>query len=202
MKGGAISDAQRGALRVLGRLLPQSAYLAGGVAVAARFGHRHSRDLDWFLPDQDPLALVDAAASAGARIVSRAEGTLYLDVGGVPTSVIRYAYPLLRPTELLDDLKVQAASLDDLACMKLSAIANRGKARDFWDLSEILDRQGQSLAEVLDGYRRKYRQEDIGHVIRSLAYFADADAEPMPEGLPAEQWSEIKSEFRRRVLAL
>ncbi len=202
MKGGVISDAQRAALRVLGRLLPQSAYLAGGVAVAARFGHRRSRDLDWFLPDQDPLALVDAAAAAGARIVSRAEGTLYLDVGGVPTSVIRYAYPLLRPTELLDDFAVRAASLDDLACMKLSAIANRGKARDFWDLSEILDRQGQPLDYVLDGYRRKYRQEDIGHVIRSLAYFADADAEPMPEGLPAERWSAIKSEFRRRVLVL
>jgi hypothetical protein len=197
-----VSDAQRAALRVMGRVLPSEAYLAGGVALAARLGHRQSRDLDWFVPDMDPSSLVDIAASAGARIVSRAVGTLYLEVEGVPVSVIRYGYPLLQPVEEIDDLGIRAASLQDLACMKLSAIAGRGKARDFWDLHEMMVHSRESLDRLLESYERKYRQEDVGHVVRSLVYFADADAEPLPEGLTPEHWSEIKSDLRTRVLAV
>ena len=86
--------------------------------------------------------------------------------------------------------------------MKLSAIASRGKARDFWDLHEILARGPLGLSELLDRYRRKYAQEDVGHVVRSLVYFADADAEPMPDGLGAPLWDAIQQDLRQRVLGL
>lgn len=93
-------------------------------------------------------------------------------------------------------------SLDDLASMKLSAISSRGKARDFWDLHEILSHRGQSLADALAAFCRKYTQEDVGHVVRSLVYFGDADAEPLPDGLERERWAEIRRDFEHRVLAL
>jgi hypothetical protein len=201
---GVVSDQQLEVLRILAPLVPRDAYLAGGVAIAVRLGHRRSRDLDWFARDTDPASLAERVAAAGARILSRAEGTLYLELGGVPARVIRYRYPLLEPTEVLPDLGmgVPVASLDDLASMKLSAIASRGKARDFWDLHEILSRRSQSLADALAAFRRKYTQEDMGHVVRSLVYFADADAEPLPEGLERERWVEIRRDFEQRVLAL
>ena len=196
----AVSPEQERVLRLLSPLLPPDAYLAGGVAIAARLHHRRSRDLDLFVERTDPLDLTDALAAAGARIVSRAEGTLYVELEGIPASIIRYSYPLLAPPEPV--LGVKAESLEDLACMKLSAIASRGKARDFWDLHELLGHGAAGLADLLESFRRKYAGHDVGHVVRSLVYFADAESEPMPEGLDAPRWEAIKGDLSRRVLAL
>jgi hypothetical protein len=94
------------------------------------------------------------------------------------------------------------ASLDDLSCMKLSAVAGRGARRDFWDLHALLQARGKSLGEVLDAHRRKYVQEDVGHLVRSLVYFVDAEAEPMPTGLTEEHWARIRSDLTTWVRAL
>jgi hypothetical protein len=41
-------------------------------------------------------------------------------------------------------------------------------------------------------YRRKYAVEDIGHVLMSLTYFDDAEAEDTPEMLWDADWAEVK----------
>lgn len=88
--------------------------------------------------------------------------------------------------------------------MKASAIAGRGAAKDFWDLDVLLENgiTGGDLEGLLGAFARKYPAEDVGHVVRSLAYFADADAAPLPMGLTPEKWEEIKSAFERRVRRL
>lgn len=85
--------------------------------------------------------------------------------------------------------------------MKLSAIAGRGTARDFWDLHTIVVRTGRPLGELLDAFTRKYPVEDIGHVVRSLAYFGDASG-PLPAGLTAARWEAIQRDFEAWVRAL
>ena len=55
---------------------------------------------------------------------------------------------------------------------------------------------------MLQQYPRKFAAEDIGHVVRALSYFADADARPLPRGLSPEEWARIKSELAARVKAL
>jgi len=72
------------------------------------------------------------------------------------------------------------------------------------DLDELLGMGigGGALAGVLELYRRKFPVDDVGHAIRSLAYFGDADAAPLPRGLTPERWDEIKTAMRRRVKAL
>jgi hypothetical protein len=182
-------------------VLDPSAYLAGGVAVAMRLRHRLSKDLDVFV-SRDDLVPDPTTLPRGSRVTARAPGTLYVEIGGVPTSVIRYAYPLLAPLERLKGSALALASLEDLGCMKLSAIASRGAMRDFWDLHEILRARDVPLDRALVEYQRKYVSDDVGHVVRSLVYFGDADTAPRPEGLSAEQWKKIKSDFRRWVRAL
>jgi hypothetical protein len=86
--------------------------------------------------------------------------------------------------------------------MKLSALSGRGAARDFWDLHSILERTGFSLEHYLDAFRQKYPSTDVGHVVRSLSYFGDAEAAPLPTGLTAERWSEIRNDFEDWVRAL
>jgi len=137
-------------------------------------------------------------------VTGRARGTVHLEVGGVPVSILSYRYPLLSRPRTTEDLPVPVAAPDDLVCMKVSAIAGRGAAKDFWDLDELLGMGigGGALAGVLELYRRKFPVDDVGHAIRSLAYFGDADAAPLPRGLTPERWDEIKTAMRRRVKAL
>ncbi len=208
MKNG-LTSAQENALRLLGPTLPDDAYLAGGVAVALTFEHRTSRDLDFFVPtDFDPERLAEQLQTrispSTVTITNTATSTLYLELGGVPASVITYRYPLLAPTRPAPELRTRIASLEDLACMKLSAIAQRGAARDFWDLYTLLEGGTASgtLTGALELYRRKFAADDIGHVVRSLAYFGDADAAPLPSGLDRTRWTAIKAYFSRAATEL
>ncbi len=198
-----LTPEQERALDVLAQVVdPSSYYLAGGVAVALRLHHRRSVDLDIFTSTSDPPALVEALQGASIVIISTAPGTLHLEVGGVPASLLRYRYPLLGAPERVPGVPLPLASLDDLQCMKLSAIGGRGARRDFWDLHALLDARSKSLGEVLSAYRQKYAQEDIGHLVRSLVYFADAEAEPMPVGLTEAHWARILADFTAWVRAL
>ena len=60
----------------------------------------------------------------------------------------------------------------------------------------------RSLPSALELFVRKYPGTDRGHVVRALAYFADADAEPMPVELGATAWATIKSDFATWVREL
>jgi hypothetical protein len=109
---------------------------------------------------------------------------------------------MLHPAERLEGIPIPVVSLDDATCMKVSAIAGRGAARDFWDLHAILVTQSLSLEQVLALFKRKYATEDIGHVIKSFSYFGDADASPLPRGLGVPAWATIKADFESRVKSL
>lgn len=202
-----ITAPQKSALARLAPALEAGTYLAGGVAAALALGHRVSKDLDLFVPsgfDEERLAERLAASVPEARVVGRASGTLHLEVAGVPTSILSYRYPSLVPPHGHPDVPVPVVSEDDLVCMKLSAIAGRGAAKDFWDLELLLQRgaAGGSLAQALELFTRKYASEDVGHVIRSLAYFGDADAAPLPMGLDAATWNMVKRDVSARVRQL
>ena len=97
--------------------------------------------------------------------------------------------------------KSQQASLDDLGCMKLAAIAQRGSRKDFVDLFFIA-REHKPIEELLDLYRRKYSTGDIGHVLIGLTYFEDAEEEQSPVMLREAGWKEIKEQFRLWVRKL
>ncbi|HWO26970.1 MAG TPA: nucleotidyl transferase AbiEii/AbiGii toxin family protein [Kofleriaceae bacterium] len=195
-----ITEAQRAVLLKLAPVLREDFYLVGGVAVAAHLAHRTSRDVDLFAT-RDPSDLRPQLEHLpGVEIKGRAPGTLHLRVDEIPVSLIEYRYPLIAPTLSMMNLPVPVASIDDLACMKLSAIAGRGAARDFWDLHTIVTRTGRPLIEFMDAFRRKYPIEDIGHVLRSLVYFGDA-GDLLPEGLSTSHWGQIQRDFEAWVQA-
>lgn len=175
-------------------------YLAGGTALAIYFGHRHSVDLDWFTenPIRDPMRLSqeirDEAISFKAGAIER--GTLYGAVSGIRVSFLEYRYPLLRPRVSWPEVGCLMASLEDIACMKLSAIAQRGSKKDFVDIY-ALGLKHIPLKEMLELYQKKYTVQDIAHVLYGLAYFDDADKERMPRMLWNVDWKTIKKTIQR-----
>lgn len=182
----------------------RSFYLAGGTALALRLGHRRSVDLDWFTaaPVPDPLRLASDLKAAGlAFAVERTErGTLHGTLSGVRVSFIEYQYPPLRPptTGSWPGAPAGLASLPDIACMKLAAVAQRGSKKDFLDVYALGRRI--PLRRMLGLYRRKYSVGDIGHLLYALTYFDDADRERTPFMVAKWTWPRVKDAIRRWVI--
>lgn len=179
-------------------LSQQGFYLAGGTAVALMLGHRKSIDLDWFTPVTmgDPKLWINKIKSRGVKPtkLSSAEGTLHAMVDGVRISLLEYPYLMLHKVTVWKKLGATVASLDDLACMKLSAIAQRGSKKDFIDIYALMKKH-KSLSAMLRLYQKKYAGHDIAPVLYGLAYFDDADKQRTPTMLWKVDWLSIKKEI-------
>lgn len=191
-----LTGQQQEVLQILGPMVTaEGFYLAGGTAVALLLGHRQSDDFDWFLEGDiaDPLGLVRNIQDAGVpfRTGQIARGTLYGIVHEVRVSFIEFRYRLLDSLVPWPEPGCRLAGFKDLACMKLSAIAQRGARKDFIDLYALL-RKGFSLADMLGWYQEKFKVQELGHVLYSLVYFADAEAEPMPRMIWNADWQKVK----------
>jgi len=180
-------------------------YLGRGTAVALHLGHRRSVDLDWFTgsPVADPMALYGILRDGGLETTrARVEpGTLHAVLSGVKVSFMEYRYPLLQHLCPMGGADCDVASLDDLACMKLSALAQRGAKKDFLDVYALAMRY-KPLPEILALYRRKYDIADTSHVLYALTYFDDAEKERAPRTVERIRWPHVQAAFRRWALDL
>lgn len=188
-----------GLLELLQKLMKekslQSFALAGGTALAIRFGHRTSIDIDLFT-----CSAFDAQETAewlktcyGMKEAETAENTVRGIIAGIKIDFIAHRYPLLKPFEETDGIRMFSG--EDIAAMKLNAITNRGCKKDFWDYAELL--KIYSREEMLSFFARKYANDSLWNVEKSLAYFDDADSDPDPRDMRGQNWEEIK----RTVLA-
>ena len=177
-------------------------YLAGGTALALQVGHRQSVDLDFFLPEADFQAtdLERKLVATGEWTTSfRQEGTMYGVLAGAKVSFI--AYPFFKPSSQ----RIRCGNIfilvqSDIAAMKIIAISQRGRKRDFVDLYWYCNNR-ESLFEVIQRGVKGYpgQEHNINHILRSLVYFVDAEEDPVPKIFFKATWREIKTYFQREV---
>ncbi len=196
-------ERQRSALRRISRAADEHGfYLAGGTALALRLGHRQSVDFDWFRSEAipDPLGLAHSLREAcpDLEVETTARGTLHARIEQVRTSFFQYAYPLLRPPSRWADFSCAIAAREDIAAMKLAAVAQRGARKDFFDIAALL-RSGFELGSMLDLYREKFSIGDSGHVLVALTWFEDAERDPEPVSGSVTSWEDVKALIRARV---
>lgn len=195
----------RSLLDSIGALQPaRGFYLAGGSAVALHLGHRVSIDLDFFTPaeDYEPDPLIQALRTTGLIAVQQqSRGTLIATIDGVQVSFFVYPYPVLEP--LLELGSARIASLLDLGLMKIVAISQRGRMRDFIDLHATL-RNGYQLQGLLDRLPAKYPGISLPtyHLLRALVYFEDAEQDALPRMLADWSWEQTKRYFESEVVSL
>jgi hypothetical protein len=195
--------------RVLTRLAPaltaRSFYLGGGTALALHLGHRRSVDFDWFTAErlEDPLGLAAALRDEGLplRTDRVAPGTWHGAMSGVRISLLEYRYTLLEPLAHWRRFGCDVASRADLAAMKLAAVAQRGSKKDFVDVYAVAAKP-TALPQLLHWYVDKYAVTDTAHLLYSLAYFDEADRQPMPHMLRKVDWRKIKASLRAWVRTL
>ena len=175
-------------------------YLADGTALALQLGHRKSIDLDLFSKKDFSTGELKAILLqiGKLKVYSEGERTLNANLNGVKISFLGYKYKMLFPlVKYGENLKL--ASIQDIACMKVDAISNRGSKKDFIDFYFLL--KEYSLKEVLSFFDKKYSDIKYSqlHILKSLIYFQDAEEDPMPLMFESIDWNEVKKELRKRV---
>lgn len=179
-------------------------YLAGGTGLALQLGHRLSDDLDLFTErpwSWEPIA--PALTACGTVVIDSAgPGTFVGSVAGVRVSLFHYPYVLLEES-VRGRFAVPVAGLLDIGCMKLVAVAQRGSRKDFIELYH-LGRAGLTIRELLTALPRKMPAVEFNpvHVLRSLAYFEEAEAEPDPVMLADHDWKTVREYCLRQADAL
>ena len=177
-------------------------YLAGGTAFALQVGHRQSVDLDFFTTQGNfnEVAVERKLFVTGKwRTDYRESGTIFGVFHGAKMSLI--AYPFFHPAgPFLRCGSVRVLPSQDIAAMKIVAISQRGRKRDFVDLYWYCSHR-ESLRDVILRAARQYpgQEKNLAHILKSLEYFADADIDVMPKIFFKASWEEIKKFFRREV---
>jgi len=170
-------------------------YLAGGTALAIQLGHRESIDLDWFSRknfSNDNLK-VGLSKLGQFELIGESEGTIHGILDGIRVSFFYYDYDQIFSFVSFEDINL--ADERDIAAMKLSAISSRGSKKDFIDLYFILEKY--TLAELIEIFEKKYKNIKYNklHILKSLAYFDDAEDEPMPKMLKLVNWEVVKEKI-------
>lgn len=167
--------------------------LVGGTALALQYGHRNSVDLDFFgTLDDEVLNLHEVLNSIGRYEVIKETAHIRVYIlEGVKIDFVDYSqYPWIDAPVMEDGLCL--ASPRDIAAMKINAIEGRGSRKDFIDIYFLL--QHYSLNEILGFYQQKYPNYSIFRALKSLSFFADAEAQLMPVMYSSISWEEMKQQ--------
>lgn len=172
-------------------------YLAGGTALALQIGHRLSTDLNWFstvsklLPSEREEIIQVLQTGHQLHIISEQDGMLFMRLFDTDVSFIYQQHALLRET--INYQQIKLASPIDIGLMKLAAVNSRGTRRDFVDLYCLQD--NIPLEQLLELAEEKYanRPNFLAIAARALAYFEDAEQQPMPRMYIDVQWKDVKT---------
>lgn len=177
--------------------------LAGGTGLALQLGHRYSEDLDFFRADDfDVSRLIEDISRLGPLgVQDRSAGTLHATLEGLRLTFLEAQATFLFPGTPYRGLVI--ADPRDIAVLKLVAIGGRGSRKDFVDLFFYL-RGGGTLDAVFEMLRRRFPAIDYNeyHLLKSLVYFDDAEAEPMPTMIRPVNWVEVKTSITAEVKRL
>ncbi len=178
-------------------------YLAGGTSLALQLGHRLSIDFDFFTDKTfSTQKIIQHLSKVGkVSIQDESTGTLNLFLDQIKLSFLLYPYPLIHSTHDFNQAKL--ASIDDIAAMKLIAIAQRGTKKDFIDMW-ILLKNGWNLTLIFETLEKKFSKTKYNkaHLLKSLAYFEDAEGDAEPQMLIPFSWEAAKEDLLKAALKL
>ncbi|OHB70056.1 MAG: hypothetical protein A2W23_08250 [Planctomycetes bacterium RBG_16_43_13] len=167
-------------------------YLAGGTALYYYLGHRDSIDLDFFTQKEFDFVKYSETFRP-YTILFRSKDTIHADVEQVKMSFFHYSYKLLRPLGQLDIVPI--ASIEDILCMKISAIIDRGSRKDFTDVYFIMQKLSLTPERVIELFVNKYGTYNPLVINKAMTYFVDADREAELKLFRAVEWGKIKDFF-------
>ena len=200
-----ILDKKRLSILPLFRNFKNSFYLAGGTSLALQIGHRDSVDFDFFSKeDINTKELFELLRKIfkGHKLLKIQEEPNTLTVlidESIKISFFTYKYKLI--DKIIRDENITYASIQDIGCMKLSAITGRASNKDYIDLYFIL--KFFSLSNLLGKSQDKNPELDRNLILKSLVYFDDITEEKiMFKNNNDVDFEEVKQRLRSEVKKL
>jgi hypothetical protein len=194
-----------GTLSILKQLMDMSELkqfsLVGGTALALKYGHRKSIDLDLFsyLPFDNEKIVELLQFQFGEKFSYRGKYTkwgVFCFVDNVKVDIVYYPHP-----QIADIVEVEGIRMYDdmdLIAMKMQAVLGRGKKKDFWDIAELLCHY--SINQFIAFHKLKYPNQMLGISIpQAITYFVDADESEDPEIIKKQSWNDIKKFICKKV---
>ena len=134
-------------------------FLAGGTALSLQIGHRISIDLDMFSfnPFDNNILLEYLENAYSFQSDYQAKNTLKGQINNTKVDFITHNYPLISPLNLVENTRL--ASMEDIAAMKLNAIACNGtRLKDFIDIAYLSP--FLTFDQMLEAYSEKYKNRN------------------------------------------
>ena len=181
--------------------LLQGLRLVGGTALALHLGHRKSVDLDLFGEiTAEGIEIRDSLEEHfSVSVIKESKNIKIYQIEGIKVDIVNYSrYPWIETSVQEDGITL--AGIKDIAAMKVAAIIGRGTKKDFIDMNRLL--QIFSLKEILDMYMQKYPDGSLFIALKSLVFFEDAEADPMPFMFGETDWGVVKSNIREAVAGI
>jgi len=194
-----------GSFSLLKRLMDlpslKSFSLVGGTALALRYGHRSSLDLDLFYHEKfDQHQIIrDLRSEFEDKFVYKQEHThfgIFCFINEVKVDFVHFPHLPIKPFETIEQIRFY--SFADIAAMKIQAVLGRAKKKDFYDLHELL--QHFSLQQIIDWHKQKYPSQMLAISIpHAITYFVDAEESETPVSFKKQTWEGIKKGISRAV---
>jgi len=175
--------------------------LVGGTALALKFGHRSSDDLDLFFHERfDHLIIENELISEFGNDFDFESGHknfgIFCYIQKIKVDIVYFPHLPIAAFETKN--KIRMYSNADIAAMKIQAILGRGKKKDFWDLYELL--QHFSLKQIIDWHKQKYPSQMLAISIpNAITYFVDADESETPVSFKNQTWEGVKKGIQHAV---
>lgn len=171
-------------------------YLVGGTALSLQIGHRISVDIDLFTNEPFDSIFLSAELKQKYNFKENQNRGYFIQgqIDGVKVDILKYPYKPLRPIIEIENVRMVIPA--DIASMKMAAITNRGRKRDFIDLFFLLKQF--SLKQIIDWYQQKYDAE-IFMLLQSLVYFDDADGDIDLNMIEKINWENVKKKIATEV---
>jgi len=179
----------------------QSFSLVGGTALALKYGHRSSVDLDLFFHEKfdhtgiENELLHEFGADFDYESGHKKFG-IFCNIQNIKVDIVYFPHLPIAPFE--QDETIRMYSSADISAMKIQAILGRAQKKDFWDLYELL--QYYSLQQLMDWHKQKYPSQMLAISIpNAISYFIEADESDTPISFKGQTWEKVKNGIKKVV---
>lgn len=172
--------------------------LVGGTALSLYFGHRKSIDLDLFRKDSFSASALSLYLKEKYNFQEdfQDNNTLKGFINDIKIDFITHKYENVKTIHTIEKLRLY--SLEDIAAMKLNAIADNGtRLKDFVDIVCLSTKM--SLNEMLESYQKKYPNTNAMRALRGLTYHADIMHEPIDLIIGDYNWNKVSQRIDEMI---
>lgn len=188
---------------------PDHFTLYGGTAIALRLGHRQSVDFDFFSPTSfEPRSLLEMLPYLkGAVVRKSAANNLTVTVDrGDPIQLSFFGnldLGQVAAAEFAEGPRFRAASLIDLAGMKVAVVTQRAEVRDYLDIHALMTKADIPLPQMLAAGAIIYGSEFNPLLsLKAISYHADPTLADLSKQVRRELIEAVQATDPARLPAL